>query len=69
MSVTLTVSEIGRADHPDATERSEHVDVDSARSALVARFGADHIRGAVTYGTVGSRNGRVFQASRVWSIR
>jgi hypothetical protein len=66
---TLTIHEIGRADKPDATERTEHVDVESAYQALVSRFGCDQIRGGITGGTIGSLNGRVFQASRVWSIR
>lgn len=69
MNVTLTVSDIGRAGHADATVRSEHASIDAARSALVAEFGIDHIRGDATGGTIGSMSGRVFQASRTWVIR
>lgn len=68
MTVILTVSEIGRAGHADATDRAEYADIESARNKLVARFGHDSIRGGITGGTVGSMNGRVFQASRTWVI-
>lgn len=67
--VTLTVHQIGRAGDPDATDRTTHPDVDAAFAALVARFGRDQVRGGITGGTVGTLNGRVFQASRTWSIR
>lgn len=67
-SVTLTVWDIGRSD-PDATVRSEHADVNSAYDSLVSQFGSEQLRGGINGGTVGSMTGRVFQASRVWSIR
>lgn len=69
MSVTLTVHDIGRAGQPDATDRTQHVDAEAAFQALIARFGRDAIRGGVTGGTVGSLNGRVFQASKTWSVQ
>ncbi|QBP31200.1 hypothetical protein SEA_ARGIE_84 [Mycobacterium phage Argie] len=65
----LVVSQIGMASHPEATERSLHKDRQEARDALIGRFGPDHIRGEGWDGSVGSVNGRVFQASATWSIR
>lgn len=69
VSVTLTMHEIGRASDPTATTRSRHPDMESAYGLLCALFGPDSIRGDRRSGTIGSLNGRVFQASRIWSIR
>lgn len=67
-NVTMSVHDIGRASDPTATVRTVHVNVDAARSWLVDRYGADHIRGGITSGTVVTMCGTVAQASLVWSI-
>ncbi|AXH46920.1 hypothetical protein I5G67_gp084 [Mycobacterium phage Aminay] len=67
MIVTLTISEIGA---PAQTVTTEHPGASAAIAALIAQFGADSIRGRdVSGGTIGSKNGRVFQASKTWAIR
>lgn len=68
--VTLTIAEIGRAGDPDAVERVEYPNaLEAYYTGVLARFGAEHVRGGTTGGTIGSKNGRVFQASRTWSIQ
>lgn len=67
--ILLTVHEIGRAGHPDATATTVHTDHQAAILALYEKYGSSNIRGGADSGTIGSVNGRVFQASRVWSIR
>lgn len=69
MTVQLTVSDIGRASDPTATEITLHTDPHAARTALFAEFGPHSIRGDETAGTVGGMTGRVFQASKSWTIR
>ena len=65
----LTVHEIGRTGHSDSTVTTVHTDHHAATLALYARFGTLYIRGGADSGTAGSPNGRVFQASHVWTIR
>lgn len=69
MTAILTVHDIGRASDPAATVRTEHADADEAMAALIARHGVDNVRGRDGSGTIGSLTGRVFQASKTWSIR
>jgi len=69
MSVQLFIHEIGRASDPTATQTTVHESADHALVYLSDRFGADHVRGGTTGGTIGGLNGRVFQASRTWAIR
>lgn len=69
MIAVLTVHEIGRTGHSDATVTTRHPDPHAARTALFRQFDPNNIRGDELGGTVGSLSGRVFQASHVWSIR
>jgi len=69
MTVTLTIHDIGRAGHVDATELTWHDSAGEAQAYLVRRFGIDHIRGDLSGGSIGSLNGRVFQASKLWAIQ
>lgn len=62
---TLTISCIGA---PDRTTVTEHPDADSARAALVDRFGTDIRYRDEFSGTTGCLNGRIFQASNTWRI-
>jgi hypothetical protein len=66
--VTLTIHDIGRADQPDATVRTQHADASAAIASLIAAHGRESIRGDHRFGTVGSLTGRVFQASKTWRI-
>jgi hypothetical protein len=76
MSAQLTVHDIGRAGDPAATVTTEHFSARTAYEALGERYGFDNLRGDDIHlsgmkhgsGTVGGFTGRVFQASKVWSI-
>lgn len=66
----LTIHSIG-ATGPDASVVSHHDTHDAALAEVLAAAGSpDHVRERDQFGgTIGSLNGRVFQASRTWSIR
>jgi hypothetical protein len=65
----LTVHDIGRAGHPDATLTTTHSDKFVAYNVLVHRYGSANIRSRDTWaGTVGTMTGQVFQASKTWRI-
>ena len=68
MVMLLTVHEIGCASHPDWSATTVHKDHQAATLALYGRFRPLDIRGGPDSGTAGSLNGRVFQASHVWTI-
>lgn len=65
----LTVHDIGRAGQSDATETTVHKTHQEATTALYGKYDPRYIRGGTDSGTIGMVNGKVFQASKTWTIQ